>query len=72
MKTINLSDVDAHGMVYFDNELGGMVLNPSGTKVAYIAEAKKPKNSPFFPTKNKVEKILKGSLDWIPSPSVKI
>ena len=39
-------------MVYFDNELGGMVLNPSGTKVAYIAEAKKPKNSPFFPTKN--------------------
>ena len=52
MKTINLSDVDAHGMVYFDNELGGMVLNPSGTKVAYIAEAKKPKNSPFFPTKN--------------------
>ena len=47
-----MSDVDAHGTVYFDNELGGLVLNPSENKVAYIAEAKKPKNSPFFPTKN--------------------
>ena len=51
MKTINLSDVNVHGMVYFDNELGGMVLNPSGNKLAYIAEEKKPKNAPFFPTK---------------------
>ena len=51
VKTINLSEENVHGMVYFDNELGGLVLNPSGTKLAYIAEEKKPKNTPFFPTK---------------------
>ena len=48
---INLTELDLHGMVYFDNELGGLVLNPSGTKAAFIAEAKKAKNEPFFPVK---------------------
>ena len=50
-KTVNLTELDLHGIVYFDNELGGLVVNPSGTKAAYIAEAKKPKNEPFFPVK---------------------
>ena len=49
IKTLNLTDLDQHGMVYFDNELGSCVLNNSKTKVAYIAEAKKAKNVPFFP-----------------------
>ena len=51
-KMVNLTELDLHGMVYFDNELGGLVLNPSGTKAAYIAEAKKAKNEPFFPVKS--------------------
>ena len=48
-KTINLSDLDLHGIVYYDQEFGGLVMNPSGSKVAYIAEMKKEKNTPFFP-----------------------
>ena len=48
-KTINLSDLDLHGIVYYDQEFGGLVMNPSGSKVAYIAEIKKEKNTPFFP-----------------------
>ena len=50
-KMVNLTELDLHGMVYFDNELGGLVLNQSGTKAAYVAEAKKAKNEPFFPVK---------------------
>ena len=48
-KTINLSDLDLHGIVYYDQEFGSLVMNPSGSKVAYIAEIKKEKNTPFFP-----------------------
>ena len=48
-KTINLTDLDLHGIVYYDPEFGSLVMNPSGTKVAYIAEKKKDKNVPFFP-----------------------
>lgn len=51
-KTLNLSEQDQHGSIYFDSELGGISLNPSNTKVAFIAEAKKAKNVPFFPVKN--------------------
>ena len=50
-QTLNLTEVDLHGAVYYDSELGGLVMNSSNTKVAFIAEAKKPKNVPFFPTK---------------------
>lgn len=49
LKTINLTDLDLHGNVYYDAELGGVAINEAATKVAYIAEAKKPKNTAFFP-----------------------
>ena len=48
--SINLTDLDLHGIVYYDHEFGSLVINPSGNKVAYIAEKKKDKNVPFFPT----------------------
>ncbi len=49
IKTINLSDLDICGNVYFDSELGGVVLNPDASKAAFIAEKKRPKTTPFFP-----------------------
>lgn len=54
-KTYNLTALDLHGNVYFDAEFGSVAINLSGTKVAYVAEQKRPKNVPFFPTHNKSE-----------------
>ena len=48
LKSINLTDLNAHGEVYFDGELGSVAINQQGTKVAYIAEEKRPKSEPFF------------------------
>lgn len=59
-KSINITDLDIHGLVYYDSELGGIAINPSATKLAYIAEAKKPKNAPFFPQKKKQENSVFG------------
>ena len=61
-KTINLTDLDLHGIVYYDHEFGSLVINPSGNKVAYIAEKKKDKNVPFFPT-SKV--TLVSGFNWV-------
>ncbi len=47
-KSYNLTDLDLHGPVYFDSEFGSLVVNKSGTKLAYIAEEKRPKSVPFF------------------------
>ena len=47
-KSYNLTDLDLHGPVYFDAEFGSLVVNKSGTKLAYIAEEKRPKSVPFF------------------------
>ena len=48
LKSINLTDLEVHGDVYLDGELGGVSLNQQGTKLAYIAEEKRPKSKPFF------------------------
>ena len=48
LRSINLSEIDAHGEVYLDGELGGLAINRQGTKLAYIAEEKRPKSTPFF------------------------
>ena len=47
--SFNLNELDIHGDVYFDAELGGITANLEGTLIAYIAEKKKPKNYDFFP-----------------------
>jgi acylaminoacyl-peptidase len=47
-KSFNLSDLDLHGPVYFDQEFGSLAVNKSGTKLAYIAEEKRPKKKSFF------------------------
>ena len=46
-QTINLSDFGAHGPVYFDDEFGSLALDPSGSKVAFIAEENRPKSQAF-------------------------
>ena len=48
VKSINLSEINAHGDVYMDGELGSIAINRQGTKVAYIAEEKRPKSDSFF------------------------
>ena len=48
VKSVNLSDINAHGDVYMDAELGSIAINRQGTKVAYIAEEKRPKSDPFL------------------------
>ena len=48
LRSINLTEIDAHGEVYLDGELGGLAINRQGTKLAYIAEEKRPKSTPFF------------------------
>ena len=48
VKSVNLSDINAHGDVYMDAELGSVAVNQQGTKVAYIAEEKRPKSDPFL------------------------
>ena len=48
VKSVNLSDINAHGDVYMDAELGSVAINQQGTKVAYIAEEKRPKSDPFL------------------------
>ena len=48
VKSVNLSDINAHGDVYMDAELGSVAINKQATKVAYIAEEKRPKSDPFF------------------------
>ena len=45
-QSINLTDLDVHGKVYMDQEFGGRVC-VLGNKVAYVAEAKDKKNTPF-------------------------
>lgn len=47
-KVYNLTQLDLHGPVYFDNQFGGLSINKSADKVAYIAELKRPKSSSFF------------------------
>jgi hypothetical protein len=48
VKSHNLTDLEIHGPVYFDDELGCLTINNSGNKLAYIAEEKRPKSRPFF------------------------
>ena len=48
LNSINLTELDAHGDVYLDSELGSLSINSQGTKIAYIAEEKRPKSEPFF------------------------
>ncbi len=51
-KEFNLTELDLHGSVYSDQELGGLAINKSGTKIAFIAEMKEPKAKSFFKTTN--------------------
>ena len=48
LKSVNLTEMDAHGDVYMDAELGSLAINQKGTKLAYVAEEKRPKSEPFF------------------------
>ena len=47
-KSFNLNDFNVHGQVYFDKYFGCLAIDPSGDKIAYIAELKRPKTSSFF------------------------
>lgn len=46
--SVNLTDLDVHGDVYMDSELGGLTMSRSGTLVAYVAEAKRASTCSFF------------------------
>ena len=47
-KTVNLTDLDAHGDVYLDDQLGCLALAPSSScTVAYVAEEKRSKAVAF-------------------------
>ena len=48
LKSVNLTEMDVHGDVYMDAELGSLSINHNGTKIAYVAEEKRPKSEPFF------------------------
>ena len=48
LKSVNLTEMDAHGDVYMDAELGSLSINHNGTRLAYVAEEKRPKSEPFF------------------------
>lgn len=56
-KVYNLGDLDLHGTVYFDSELGSMELNQSETILAYVAEKKMKKPESFFTQKIEKENI---------------
>ena len=47
-----MTDLDLHGPVYCDDELGGFAVNADGSRIAYVAEKKQPKNVPFCKTTN--------------------
>ena len=40
-KSINLTERNLHGPIYFDNNFKGFSLDPTGTKLAFIAEKKR-------------------------------
>ena len=63
VKSINLSEINAHGDVYMDAELGSVAINRQGTKVAYIAEEKRQKSDSFF--KSYGAKLLESSKGMI-------
>ena len=47
-KSINLTEKNVHGPIYFDNNFKGFSMDPTGSKLAFIAERKRPKSSGFF------------------------
>ena len=47
-KSINLTERNLHGNIYFDNNFKGFSLDPTGNKIAFIAEKKRAKSSGFF------------------------
>ena len=47
-KSINLTERNLHGPIYFDNNFKGFSLDPTGNKLAFIAEKKREKSSGFF------------------------
>ena len=63
VRSINLSEINAHGDVYMDGELGSIAINRQGTKVAYIAEEKRQKSDSFF--KGYGAKLLESSKGMI-------
>ena len=48
LRSVNLTEMDVHGDVYMDAELGSLSINHNGPKIAYVAEEKRPKSEPFF------------------------
>ena len=54
-KSFNLNDFNVHSQVYFDKYFGCLSIDPSGDKIAYIAEKKRPKTSSFFKPQNGAE-----------------
>ncbi len=51
--SFNLTDLDEHGTVYFDGELGGAAVSSDLRMVAYVAEKKRPKKAPYCKTANR-------------------
>ena len=47
-KSINLTERNLHGPIYFDNNFKGFSLDPTGTKLAFNPEKKRTKSSGFF------------------------
>ena len=48
VKSIDLSDRNIHGAVYYDATFGGIAVSGDLTQAAFIAEAKDVKSCPFF------------------------
>ena len=50
-RSINLTDHDLHGKVYFDEQFGCLSVSPDLKKVVFVAEEKKKANRPYLKVK---------------------
>ena len=51
-KSVNLTDYDIHGKVYFDEEFGCLSVSPDLKTVVFVAEEKKETNRPYLKAKS--------------------
>ena len=51
-RSVNLSDHDLHGKVYFDDEFGCLSVSPDLKTVVFVAEEKKETNRPYLKAKS--------------------
>ena len=62
-RSINLTDHDLHGKVYFDEQFGCLSVSPDLKKVVFVAEEKKKANRPYL--KVKVGKVRHSIAQYI-------